>query len=571
MKKLFYILTILILLASCHDEITVRPEPKPGQPELSDMQIDFTANLGQSFASSAKTRGTLLGTVTADHPNDDDGNQQWQEPWAMGDAFTAYALYYFDNMTTLGQQFMYGQEVNYMGRSTTPLVLGEGTCNWAYSPLKYWPQQGYLDLFAHYPSNEMLASMRLSGDMTTDPGLTLPDDMEEDSFVDAPASSPVPATRGIMDGIQSTPGLSSLRYWHENPLDTILAFRYYCLPSGLDAPVTTNEPRENDVPVTEYDDARYQPDLMFSHRPHIGKMATNAKLFMNFTHAMMGVRFWLKGIDDDDDNPSEFHNIGDFTINSISFGPVYSGGECIAYDNTNWAAYYYGLAEATQYSTEPVKLRYVWNYGESAPEYTAQVIDAEGQIKTPDYTMAPPYGGCERRIPWDINGVNAPLPLDQTYPVPTETDIFTQRCDFALSDYSGTYGVFSPEATKTDNGWMPPKSKPILPILHPERGETAEQSAFIIPPQIFKGGNPYIKVTYTLTELVDGDDIPETLTFTTGAVPISGSTINVEDGEILDIYFTFTIDGDDNFKFIVDAKVNPWVKGGEQKEEWTNW
>lgn len=550
--KLFPIFLTTLLLVACQEHSDLVPEVSDREPVPSDMEISFNANLGQDYASTT-TRGTLIGTVTADKPNDDDGNQQWQTPWATGDAFSAFGIYYFDNMTILGQQYMYDQEVKYEVPGVSP-----ATNAWTYTPLKYWPQQGYLDLFAHYPSTEMLGKLRLTGDHTTDPGLSLPGGMGEDDFVGAK-----PARAG---GSNAPQGLSSLRFWHESPVDTTISFRYYCLPSGLDAPKATDEPVENNVPVTEYDDARYQPDLLFSHRPHIGKMTTNAKVFMNFTHSMMGVRFWLKGIDvklpDDPDAPvptyttSSFKNISNFTINSVSFGPVYAGGECIAYDNTNWAKYYEGLTEATQYSTEPVKLRYVWNYG-------------DGVTGMP----APPYGGCEDRIPWKDNGKQAPEPIYEGYPVETVTDTYTQRCDFSLTDYSGDYGTFSQDATKTQDGWSPLKSKPVMPILHPERGETAEQSAFIIPPQIFIGGKPYVKITYTLTEAVDGDDIPETLTFTTKAVPISGlgSNICVEDGEILDIYFTITIDGDDHFKFIIDAKVNPWQFGGEQKEEWNNW
>lgn len=563
MKNLFYILTILLILTACSkDESIERPDPNPdpGQIELSDKEISFTASLGQDYASAA-SRGTLMGTVTASEPNDEDGNQQWQQPWVTGDAFSAFALYYFDTMTTLGQQFMYDQEVEAQVSSGSP-----ATYTWTYSPVKYWPQQGYLDLFAHYPSNGMLAKMRLASETTTpDPGLTLPDDMVEDDFVDNTSSTSAPASRALAPDGKTPLGLSSLRFLHENPLDTVITFRYYCLPKGLDAPIHTDEPIENTVPVTEYDDARYQPDLMFSHRPHLAKMATSARVNYSFTHAMMGVRFWLKGYDREITDPedpkydhtgvytaSTFKNLSNFTINSVTFGPVYTGGECVAYDNTNWAEYYDGLNEATQYSTVPVKLRYVWNYGDG------------------ESGMSPPYGGCEYRIPW-TPGVNPPQVTDLGYPVKTITDTYTQRCDFALSDYSDDYGTFSQSATRTDAGWSPPKSKPIMPILHPERDETAEQSAFIIPPQIFKGGNPYVKITYTLTEAVDGDDIPETLTFTTEAVQISGSDICVEDGEILDIYFTITIDGDDHFKFIVDAKVNPWIEGGSQNEEWRNW
>lgn len=565
--KRFSIFLIALLFVACHEHDDLVPEVPVREPVPSDMEIRFNAEADGT--TSMMTRGTLIGGTDAQHPNDEDGDEPWVTPWAQGDEFSTFGLYYFDNMTILGQQYMYDQQVNYISGTSTSVP------EWTYSPLKYWPQQGYLDLFAHYPSKEMLGKLRLSGDYTTDPGLTLPDDMQEDDFVAAKRHAPGNMAR------RAPQGLSSLRFWHENPMDTTISFRYYCLPSGLEAPTETEEPLENDIPVTEYDDARYQPDLMFSHRPHIAKMATSAKVFMNFTHAMMGVRFWVKGIDvelpDDPDAPvppyttSEFRNLGGFTINSVTFGPVYSGGECIAYDNTDWAAYYSGLHEATQFSTEPVKLRYVWKYGKDAPGYTARVTNADGKLMSVDYTMAPPYGGCEYRIPWMSNGMRPPVEIDEGYLVETETAIYTQRCDFSLADYSGAYGIFSVDATKSDNGWMPLRSKPILPVLHPERGETAEQSAFIIPPQIFKGGNPYIKITYTLTEAVDGDDIPETLTFTTGAVPINLSDINVEDGEILDIYFTFTIDGDDHFKFIIDTKVNPWQYGGKQEEEWKNW
>lgn len=541
------------------------------------------------------TRSTLIGNTTASQPNDNDGTQSWTSPWIKGDAMTAHALYYFDTMTTLGQQYMRGQEVTFSG----PTIEGL----WTYSPIKYWPQQGYLDFYAQYPSDEMLAAMRISVEYATpDDGLTLPGDMPEDDLVETASGAPLRTRGGGVTTSDVPAGISSLRLWHEDPSERVISFRLKMHPHSLLPPNPTDEPLQNSVPILEYDDAHHQPDLLYAHHPHLSKPSVDTRVDYSFTHTMMGVRFWLKGYDmpeedGDGDNPaggggdatsrersscqtradvtpvytaSRFKNISNFTVNSISFGPVYIAGECVAYDNTNWAQYYATLNEATHHSDEPVKLRYVWKYADSAPTYKVRLKDG---TESSDYTMAPPYGGCEQRTP--VTGKSEPTLIDPAYPLPEGgiTDIFTQRCDYSLTDYPAAHGAFSIVAARSDEGWHPNVSVPLLPVLDMERGVGAEQSAFIIPPQMFLADNPYIKVTYTITEAVDGDEEPETLTFTTEPVPIpmDGGSINVEDGEILDLYFTFDLDGDDHFRFIVDAKINPWLKGGEQEEEWRNW
>lgn len=544
MKKFFYILGVILLLVACKGEEIGGQEPVG--PGLADRAIDFqAAALTSSAAGDKATRGTLIGSTGASQPNDDDGQQPWTSPWISGDVMSVNALYYFDSMTLLGQQFMAEQEVR-CNVAGDPAVTA-----WQYAPVKYWPNQGYLDFYAQYPSMKTLAGI-----------------------------------------VSPTNGLSSLRYWHESPLDTVLSFRYYALPATKVAPT----PNDMDNPIEDKDitelfpdgfhDAEKQPDLMFAHHPHLSKPAVSSKVDFSFTHAMMGVRFWIKGLDDQDASSdashySWFRNVQDFKIESVSFGPVYTGGEVIAFDNTNWQKYYDGKNEATQTSTEPVKLRYLWNFGDQ-------------KVTLPDGTTAtmttPAYGGYRKKYDkasgtplWSVDYVHTPIDLG--YGIEAKASTFSQTCDYSLkakfpwdtskSDADNLATNAFPKE-KSETKWVPKKSFPLLPVMDTERGVDAGQSAFIFPPQFFAPGVKYIRVTFTMV-----DDDGSTLTHTLDA-PISmlpsdawwdaGRTmLRVEDGEILDLYFTFSIDGDEYFKFLVDAQVTPWQKGGEQEEEWRNW
>lgn len=538
MKKFFYILSAILLLAACKGEEIGGQEPVG--PGSADHAIGFqVAALTSSAAGDKVTRGTLIGSTGASQPNDDDGQQQnWTSPWISGDVMSVNALYYFDSMTLLGQQFMHNQDV-------TAAVNGSAA-SWSYAPVKYWPNQGYLDFYAQYPSVQKLA-----------------------------------------DIVLPTNGLSSLRYWHESPLDTVLTFRYYALPAAKAAPTLhdMDNPIE-DKPVTDvFNDAKSQPDLMFAHHPHLSKPAVSSKVDFSFTHAMMGVRFWIKGLDgqaesDASAHYSWFRNVQDFKIESVSFGPVYTGGEVIAFDNTNWQKYYDGKNEATQTSTEPVKLRYLWNFGSQ-------------KVTLPDGTTAtmttPAYGGYRKKYDkapgtplWSVGYVHPPI--DPGYAIEAKASTFSQTCNYRLKDKfpwieskteseNKAANAFPKE--KSETKWVPKKSFPLLPVMEAARGD-ASLSAFIFPPQFFDQDVKYIRVTFTMV-----DDDGSTLTHTLDA-PISMSDsdawwdagrgmLRVEDGEILDLYFTFSIDGDEYFKFLVDAQVTPWQKGGEQTEEWRNW
>lgn len=543
MKKLFYILGAILLLAACKGEDIGGQEPVG--PGLADHAIDFqAAALTSSAAGDKATRGTLIGSTGASQPNDDDGQKRWTSPWVTGDVMSVNALYYFDSMTLLGQQFMAEQEVR-CNVAGDPAVTA-----WQYAPVKYWPNQGYLDFYAQYPSMKTLAGI-----------------------------------------VSPTNGLSSLRYWHESPLDTVLSFRYYALPAAKAAPT----PNDMDNPIEDkkitdlypdgFHDAETQPDLMFAHHPHLSKPAVSSKVDFSFTHAMMGVRFWIKGLDDQDASSdashySWFRNVQDFKIESVSFGPVYTGGEVIAFDNTNWQQYYAGKDEATQTSAEPVKLRYLWNFG--------------GQkVTLPDGTTAdmktPAYGGYRKKYdveagtPWSTTYVHNPIDLG--YGIEAKASTFSQTCQYSLREKFPWDASKSDAENQSENAfpkeknetkWVPKQSFPLLPVMDTERGVDAVQSAFIFPPQFFAPGVKYIRVTFTMK-----DDDDSTLTHTLDA-PISMTEkdawwdsgrqmLRVEDGEILDLYFTFSIDGDEYFKFLVDALVTPWQKGGEQTEEWKNW
>lgn len=600
-KPATYLTIILLMLPACHKEAVETIVPEPQEPELSDLDILFRAGVEQE--GGVATRGTMMGSLEADLPNDDNEQQPWHIwPWITGDEFTANALYYFDSMTLLGQSFM--RDLCVVAKADAIVNDDDNdddnyddnyddsrkTVDWSYAPVKQWPNQGYLDFFAMYPSKEMLSKMRINLAYEA-PDLTLPSDMEEDDeeFVETKSSS---SRRSRGDAELLPAGISSLRFWHESPLDTVITFRCKMHPAAIEPPISTEEGVMNSEPVIEYNDATLQPDLMFAHHPHMAKPSVSNKVQMSFTHSMMAVRFWLKGADRREGDGSggsdlrvgsRFRNIGDFTINNVSFGPVYIGGECVAYDNTDWQAYYEHLNEATHYSDEHVKLRYVWKYGEDAPDYIVQTADGSTGV----YTMAPPYGGCEYRIPLPYGYIcdyhdpipgNTPLVaprvIDPAYPLPDEplTDIFSQRCDFSIKDCSSDT-PFSEAESKTPAGWQPSHSTPILPVLDSKRGVGSKYSAFIIPPQMFLRGNPYVKITYTITETTNGGVEPDKMTFTTETVSIPMTTpfINIEDGEILDLYFTFDLDGDDFFKFLIDAQITPWQYGGRQEDEWTNW
>lgn len=574
----YWMSLIALLLSACRQDAVESIVPEPQEPELSDLDIRFRAGVEQDFAGVA-SRGTMLGDFEAKAPNDDDEQQPWRKwPWVTGDEFTANTLYYFDSMTLLGQKFMSDVCVRAKVQGGADVYDEAKGVDWSYTPVKQWPNQGYLDFFAYYPSKETLGKMRINVSHQAT-GLTLPTDMPEDDLVETGSPSSAPAYAAARAGEDLLPpGISSLRFWHENPMDTVITFRCKMHPAAIDSPDPTPEGVHNSEPVTEYNDAKQQPDLMFAHHPHMAKPSVNNRVQMSFTHSMMAVRFWLKGADRQDDDVSDtrvgcrFRNISDFCINSVTFGPVYMAGECVAYDNTDWQTYYEHLNEATQYSDEHVKLRYVWKYGENTPHYTVKLAD--GTTSSP-YTMAPPYGGCEYRIPLPpAVSPAAPTVIDPAYPLPAEPliDVFTQRCDFSILDYPGSI-PFSEMLAKTEAGWQPTVSAPILPVFDHTRGVSGKYSAFIIPPQMFVRGNPYIKVTYTITELSDNAATPDKMTFTTEtvAIPMTVDYINIEDGEILDLYFTFEIDGDDYFKFLIDAKVTPWQYGGEQEEEWKNW
>lgn len=576
-------LILCLLLSACKRETEVEAlvvpdaeQPQP-QPVPQDIVVRFNADVDVDVV---QTRGTLMGDIEATEPNDDDGEQPWRIwPWITGDQFTTNGVYYFDNMTLLGQSFMHDVPVEaQVTDDDDPETDADGDgildddkeVEWAYQPVKMWPNQGYLDFFSYYPSKEMLGKMRINVEHTAS-GLELPGDMTEEDLVETGGS-----VRTRVGEVTMPDGISSLRFWHENPMDTTITFRCKLHPAAIGAPNPTADGTPNSEPVIEYNDAKVQPDLMFAHHPHMAKPAVDTKVQMSFTHSMMAVRFWLSGADreavGDGTRGSSFRNVSNFTINSVTFGPVYMAGECVAYDNTDWQAYYQHLDEATQYSDEHVKLRYVWKYGDTAPTYTVKRADG---TDSPEYTMAPPYGGCEYRIPIPPEATPlAPSLIDPGYPLPDVpmTDIYTQRCDYSIRDYSGD-DPFSEAAAQTPGGWQPQLSTPILPVLERERGVSSKYSAFIIPPQMFKRHNPYVKITYTISELTKGGAEPEKLTFTTSTVSIPMATeyINIEDGEILDLYLSFDVDGDEHFKFLIDAQVNPWRFGGRQDENWTNW
>ncbi|MCQ2335386.1 MAG: fimbrillin family protein [Paludibacteraceae bacterium] len=572
MRRTSYILLIVMavltmgLQTSCiHRNPVENPTTNADSiPMLMGVLGDQAASL---YAQAQHSRGVLKGELNATEPNDHDGNQHWGEPWVVDDQFSTYAYYYYNTMTILGQQFMHDQAVDY-----------DGT-NWTYSPIKYWPNQGYLDLFAHYPSTAMLNELLAAPVDLDDTGLQVGDIPAGPSLAPASRAATLPL------------GLSSLRFWHENIADTTITFRYYCLPAPIAAPELHDMDNgiENDPPNTSYTDAEYQPDLMMAHRPHLSKPSVPTRVNYSFTHAMMGVRFWIKGLDGQDpidpgSHYTKVRNMQDFTINSVSFGPVYSGGEVIAFDNTDWTKYYNSVTpgpivpdasaseQSTANSTEPVKLRYLWNFGGRR---------AAGMLSD---MPTPAYGGYKDKYDnpsaWPVNYVRSAI--DQAYPITTTVDTYTQTCYGGLrsrfpwdnektDEQNWTAGNYP--HTKTDTWWNCKESFPLMPTLD---GSSADHMAFIIPPQFFAPTVPYIRVTFTMRD-EDGSTLTHTLEARIPMDPhdewwdATRGMLRVEDGQVLDIYFTFVIDGDDYFQFLVDAVVDPFVYGGGGGVEWGDW
>lgn len=473
-----------------------------------------------TFAGGAESHTLTRGTMA--------GNTPWTTwPYYTSETdrskMTVNGVYYVDAMTPLGQQFMYDQEVAY-NPPVSPATQG----TWSYTPIKYWPNVGYLDLYALTPSLDQLAAE-----------LTTP---------------------------EKGSGIRNLTYYHQPKDGVLISFDYSTRKPGGTPPEVSDlaKPDEghlkegaDNIPVSPakidanftgdlqsyekhasfnaYDDARHQPDLMLAYHPHLVKPAVGTKVAMNFTHSLMAVRFWLKGKDDRDDETSNvpnintlkscaFKQISDFRLESVSLGNVYYSGHCDAYDKTDWAAY--GTAtngDLFKYdSSTPVLLTYRWSFDNDAD--------------------------------------------------PREW--FTQKTDFSLRERYFTDQNPIPDALKEkfpqkkeNKWWALPKSVPLIPDFRaPNEGYSSGQieghtgvGAFLLPPQALQGNHQDLRVSFTMTD-DDGTTLTQTLE---SKMPMTDEEANttglvIGPGQVLDIYLTFHLDGDDYFKFQIDAQISNW-------------
>lgn len=350
MKRLHYIaLTTLLLTACHHDEaVDVQRPVDSSTPIKMDVVLgknDVTPAAFPSSGNGLQTRAAMKGLDSANG-------------WEKDDQFVVNAHYYYSTTTTLAQDFMVDTPVTY----TTSGTSWYGTTNyWDYSPIKYWPQQGYLDFFAVYP---------------------------QDYYVH---------------------NLDRQRLFHEELDNTIIKTRFY-----LDAPiagVATDKivplaDGTGDKEIKTYSDAIEQWDLMFSHRPHLSKPDITTPVKFYFSHAEMAVRFFVKDL-----NAS---NIGGLTIQQISLNNIHTGGLITAKDITDWQAYYAefpdrkGIETSTAGAQTPVKLSYDWDWTSDDP-LTPDIRDTYTQ--TMDFLW---YNGTTAQAGTQIN------PDDKVFIIPPQ-------------------------------------------------------------------------------------------------------------------------------------------------------
>lgn len=263
--------------------------------EVSDMPISLDV---ATLLPKAETRASIKGVGDS--------------PWKTGDKFVVNALYYHSTTTTLGQQYMHNDPVT--ATVTTNTWNNSTSTKWSYAPLKYWPQQGYVDFFAAYPKD----------------------------YVDN--------------------NMDRQRLFHENLGDTVISTRFYLdkPKGGILTNLTIN--REDNTPqrIKTYSDAIEQWDLMFSHRPHLSKPDVTTPVKFHFSHAEMAVRFFTKELN--------VNNIGGLIIKQISLNNIHTGGIITATDATDWQSYYAEYPDASLVETStagaktPVTLDYDWNW-----------------------------------------------------------------------------------------------------------------------------------------------------------------------------------------------------------------
>lgn len=302
MRYIFYISTLAILLAACSkgDDPAYVPE------EILYSTTPITLDVASSAPIEAQSRAYMKGVQGGS-----------TGPWAIGDHIVVNALYYNSAITTLGQQFLDDQTVT--ATITTNNWNNSSTTTWNYAPVKYWPQQGYVDFYAAYPKD----------------------------YVDN--------------------NLDRQRLFHESLAGTVLSTRFYLdkPKAGVPTGETINRIDGTTQAVTNYSDAIEQWDLMFSHRPHLSKPDVTTPVKFHFSHAEMAVRFFTKEL--------THENIGGLIIKNIYLNNIHTGGTITATDATDWQAYYAefpgapGVETSTAGAQTPVKLSYDWDWSGHDP------------------------------------------------------------------------------------------------------------------------------------------------------------------------------------------------------------
>lgn len=327
MRYLYYI-SALFLLAACSSG--------GGEDDMRIVESNIPITLDVTSIAPIETRAAMKGVVTE------------KGPWANGDQFVVNALYYRSATTTLGQQFLQDQTVT--ATITTDTWNNSSTTTWNYTPIKYWPQQGYVDFFAAYP----------------------------------------------IEYVKNN--LYRQRLFHEDLAGNVLTTRFYLSKPELGVLTGETINRLDDTPqaVTNYKDAITQYDLMFSHRPHFSKPDVTTPVRFYFSHAEMAVRFFVRDL--------YIENVGGVVIKNISLNNIHTGGTITATDATDWQAYYAefpgapGVETSTAGATTPVKLNYDWDWSGNDPlspdvrdtyTQTMDFVWYDGETKAPGTQINP--------------------------------------------------------------------------------------------------------------------------------------------------------------------------------------
>lgn len=288
MKRLQYIaLTTLCLTACHHDEAVDVSRPVDSSTPIKVAgalsKNETTRVAPTSPANDLQTRAAMKGL---------DGTNGWEKK----DQFVVNAHYYYSTTTTLAQDFMVDTPVTY----TTSGTSWYGTTNyWDYSPIKYWPQQGYLDFFAVYP-------------------------------------------RDYYDN-----NLDRQRLFHEELDRTVIKTRFY-----LDVPGK----HDADDKAT---DAIEQWDLMFSHRPHLSKPDVTTPVKFTFSHAEMAIRFWAGELNLGNNAVCIIDSI---SLDNIHSGGLITAFDITDWQAYYAQFGNQGVITNTAEATTPVKLEYTWDW-----------------------------------------------------------------------------------------------------------------------------------------------------------------------------------------------------------------